>query len=91
MINNILKYPEDSAGSVMTTEMVELQGSMTAAEAIAHIRKVGVDKETINTCYITGRTHKLKGVISIRSLILADPDALCQDLMTPTVVAVNTL
>ena len=91
MINNILKYPEDSAGSVMTTEMVELQGRMTAAEAIAHIRKVGVDKETINTCYITGRTHKLKGVISIRSLILADPEALCQDLMTPTVVAVNTL
>lgn len=91
MINNILKYPEDSAGSVMTTEMVELQGKMTAAEAIAHIRKVGVDKETINTCYITGQTHKLKGVISIRSLILADPDALCQDLMTPTVVSVNTL
>ncbi len=91
MINNILKYPEDSAGSVMTTEMVELQGRMTAAEAIEHIRKVGVDKETINTCYITGRTHKLKGVISIRSLILADPEALCQDLMTPTVVAVNTL
>lgn len=91
MINNILKYPEDSAGSVMTTEMVELQGRMTAAEAIAHIRKVGVDKETINTCYITGRTHKLKGVISIRSLILADPEALCQDLMTPSVVSVNTL
>lgn len=91
MINNILKYPEDSAGSVMTTEMVELQGSMTAAQAIEHIRKVGVDKETINTCYITGRTHKLKGVISIRSLILADPDAICQDLMTPSVVSVNTL
>ena len=91
MINNILKYPEDSAGSVMTTEMVELQGRMTVAEAIEHIRKVGVDKETINTCYITGQTHKLKGVISIRSLILADPNAVCQDLMTPTVVAVNTL
>ena len=91
MINNILKYPEDSAGSVMTTEMVELQGRMTAAEAIEHIRKVGVDKETINTCYITGRTHKLKGVISIRSLILADPNAICQDLMTPSVVAVNTM
>ena len=91
MINNILKYPEDSAGSVMTTEMVELQGRMTAAQAIEHIRKVGVDKETINTCYITGRTHKLKGVVSIRSLILADPESLCQDLMTPTVVSVNTL
>ena len=75
MINEILQYPEDSAGSVMTTEFVELQGSWTAEQAINHIRKVGVDKETINTCYITGRTHKIKGVVSMRSLILADPDA----------------
>jgi len=91
MINEILQYPEDSAGSVMTTEFVELQGTMTAAEAIAHIRKVGVDKETINTCYITGRTHIIKGVVSIRSLILADPQTKCVDLMSPNVVTVNTL
>ena len=91
MINEILQYPEDSAGSVMTTEFVELQGSMTAGEAIDHIRKVGVDKETINTCYITGRTHKLKGVVSIRSLILAAPETPCSALMSPNVVSVNTL
>ena len=91
MINEILRYPEDSAGSVMTTEFVKLQGSMTAGEAIDHIRKVGVDKETINTCYITGRTHKLKGVVSIRSLILAAPETPCSALMSPSVVSVNTL
>ena len=91
MINTILQYPEDSAGSVMTTEFVELQGAMTAQQAIEHIRRVGVDKETINTCYITGRTHKIKGVVSIRSLILADPDAKCVDLMSPNLVTVNTL
>ena len=91
MINEILQYPEDSAGSVMTTEFVELQGSMTAQQAIDHIRKVGVDKETINTCYITGRTHKIKGVVSMRSLILADPETLCGDLMSTSLVTVHTL
>ena len=91
MINEILQYPEDSAGSVMTTEFVELQGSWTAEQAINHIRKVGVDKETINTCYITGRTHKIKGVVSMRSLILADPDARCDALMSSNPITVQTL
>ena len=91
MINEILQYPEDSAGSVMTTEFVELQASMTAEQASNHIRKVGVDKETINTCYITGRTHKIKGVVSMRSLILADPNTLCEELMTSNLVTVHTL
>ena len=91
MINEILQYPEDSAGSVMTTEFVELQGSMTAEQAINHIRKVGVDKETINTCYITGRTHKIKGVVSMRSLILANPETPCEELMASNLVTVHTL
>ena len=91
MINDILQYPEDSAGSEMTTEFVELQSHMTASECIAHIRKVGVDKETINTCYITENGHYLRGVVSIRSLILAADDTLCSDLMTPSVVSVGTL
>ena len=81
-INEILQYPEDSAGSVMTTELVELQADTTAEEAIAHIRKVGVDRETINTCYITDRGHRLQGVVSIRSLILADPKTPCKELMS---------
>ncbi len=91
MINNILQYPEDSAGSEMTTEFVELQSHMTAAECIAHIRRVGVDKETINTCYITENGHYLQGVVSIRSLILAEDDTPCRDLMSPSVVSVSTL
>lgn len=91
LINEILKYPEDSAGSVMTTEFVELRAHMTVAQAIGHIRKVGVDKETINTCYITDATHHLQGVISIRSLILADQETSCQALMNPNVVYVSTL
>lgn len=90
MINEILQYPEDSAGSVMTTEFVELRATMTAAQAIAHIRAVGLDKETINTCYITGESHHLQGVISIRTLILADENALCQTMMNPNVVSVST-
>lgn len=91
MINEILQYPEDTAGSVMTTEFVELQGSWSAQQAIEHIRKVGVDKETINTCYITGRTHKIKGVVSMRSLILADPETKCETLMSTNLVTVQTL
>lgn len=90
MINEILQYPEDSAGSVMTTEFVELQASMTAAQAIAHIRAVGVDKETINTCYITDEGHHLQGVVSIRTLILADEKTPCQAMMNPNVVSVST-
>lgn len=90
-INELLQYPEDSAGSVMTTELVELKGSMTAAEAIAHIRRVGVDKETINTCYITGASHHLEGAVSIRSLILANESTTCAELMRPNVVSVGTL
>ena len=91
MINEILQYPEDTAGSVMTTEFVELQGSWSAQQAIEHIRKVGVDKETINTCYITGRTHKIKGVVSMRTLILADPETKCEELMSTSPVTVQTL
>ena len=91
MINEILQYPDDSAGSEMTTEFVELQSNMTAAQCIAHIRRVGIDKETINTCYITDAGHHLQGVVSIRSLILAADETPCGELMTPSVVSVGTL
>ncbi len=90
-INEILQYPEDSAGSEMTTEFVELQPEMTAAQAITLIRKVAIDKETINTCYVTDRGHHLCGVVSIRSLILAKDETLCESLMSPHVVSVGTL
>ncbi len=91
MINEILQYPDDSAGSEMTTEFVELQPQMTAAQCIAHIRQVGIDKETINTCYITDIGHHLKGVVSIRSLILAADDTPCRELMSSSVVSIGTL
>ncbi len=69
-INELLKYPEDSAGSIMTTEFCDLSKDLTAAEALAHIRKNGVDKETIDTCYVTDR-RKLLGTITLRQLVLA--------------------
>ena len=75
MINTILKYPDGSAGSIMTIEFVELKPHMTCEDAILQIRRSGVDKATINTCYITSRERKLIGVISIRDLILSDPES----------------
>jgi len=89
-INEILKYPDDSAGSVMTTEFVSLRPEMTAADAIALIRATGVDKETINTCYVTDEKYHLLGTVTIRQLILAKPDENCESLMAPTVISVTT-
>lgn len=90
-INEILKYPELSAGSIMTTELVELKSFMSAGEAITRIRRTGVDKETINTCYVTAGDRKLIGVISLRTLILAEEDSIVADLMETNVLSVNTL
>ena len=71
MINTILRYPEDSAGSIMTTEYVALKPEMTVADAIAHIRRVGCDKETVNACYVIDHQRRLIGMVTIRDLILA--------------------
>ena len=88
-INEILKYNDDTAGSVMTTEFVALTPQMTAAEAINHIRVTGVDKETINNCYVTDQ-GKLIGALSLRTLILAEPDDVIEEIMEPNVIAVTT-
>ena len=72
LINEMLQYPEDSAGSVMTTEYVDLSADMTVPDAIKHIKRTGVDKETINVCYVTSSDRKLIGEVPIRSLILAE-------------------
>lgn len=64
-INHLLQYPEDSAGSIMTVEFVDLKEDYTVAQAIERIRKVGIDKETINTCYVTNQYRKIKGTISL--------------------------
>ena len=89
-INEILKYKDDSAGSVMTTEFVALTPKMTAADAINEIRSTGVDKETINTCYVLDDKYHLLGTVTIRTLILARPDETCESLMTGNAISVNT-
>ena len=89
MINEILRYPEDSAGSIMTTEFATLRPKMTVEEAIKRIRRTGVDKETINTCYVTDR-GVLIGALSLRTLILSDSDDVVEDIMEPHVISVTT-
>ena len=81
VINRFLKYPENSAGSVMTIEMVELHDSLTVGEAIKNIRRTGVDKETIYTCYVIDRSRHLVGTIPLRRLILNDEDTPLTDIM----------
>ena len=73
-INQILRYPENSAGSIMTTEYVSLRPSMTVEEAILRIRRQGVDKETIYTCYVTAKDRTLMGVVTVKDLLLAEDD-----------------
>lgn len=91
MINEILKYPEDSAGSLMTPEYVNLSPKMTAEQAIANVRRTGVDKETINTCYVTDSSRHLIGIVPIRALILAKDDALIENMMETNVISVKTM
>ena len=90
-INQILNYPEDSAGSLMTTEYVDLRPAMTVREAFDHIRQTGVDKETIYICYIIGPTRKLLGLVSVRELLLATPDTVLRDMMETNIISVTTL
>ena len=89
-INEILRYPEDSAGSIMTTEYVNLHPSMTVGDAIGRIRRTGVDKETIYTCYVTDE-RKLLGTVTVRELLTAKDEEKVGDLMETNVISVNTL
>lgn len=89
-INQLLAYPKDSAGSIMTTEYVSLNPALRVSEAFAHIRKVGIDSETIYTCYVT-KNRRLLGVVSVRTLLLSDPDAVISDIMTTNFIAVTTV
>ena len=90
-INEILRYPENSAGSIMTTEYVSLRPNMTVAEAITRIRRTGVDKETIYTCYVT-EGRKLLGAVSVKDLLLAaDDDTPVSEIMDENVISVSTL
>ncbi len=91
MINELLQYPDDSAGSIMTTEFVELRPHLTVEDAIKAIRRTGVDKETINVCYVTRADRTLYGFITIRRLILAQPDVLIGDLADTNVLYCSTM
>ena len=89
MINQLLNYPDDSAGSIMTTEYVDLRETMTIAEAMAHIKKTGIHKETIYTCYVTDK-RRLVGIVTAKDLLIADDDTQIKDLMETEIISVTT-
>lgn len=91
LINELLKYPDDSAGSIMTTEFIDLKENMTAADAIEKIRKIGDDAKSIYTCYVLTLTRKLIGVVSLRDIILAKPETLVKDIMDINFIKAFTL
>ena len=90
-INQILRYPENSAGSIMTTEYVSLRPHMTVGEAILRIRRQGVDKETIYTCYVTEKDRTLIGLVTVKDLLLAEDDETpIEDIMQTNLIYVTT-
>ncbi|MBQ9130128.1 MAG: magnesium transporter, partial [Clostridia bacterium] len=89
-INEILAYPKDSAGSVMTTEYIALRSFMTVVEAFEKIRRVGTNSETLYTCYVTTKKKKLIGVITVKDLLLADPEKTVGDLMETNIICAHT-
>lgn len=89
LINQLLNYPEDSAGSIMTTEYVDIRENMTVAQSMAHIKETGIHKETIYTCYVTKR-RRLIGIVSAKDLMTTDDDVLIRDLMETEIISVKT-
>lgn len=90
-INHLLRYPEDSAGSLMTVEFVDLKENLTVQECIERIRRIGLDSETINTCYVLDLGRHLIGTVSLRDLLLNQPDTHVVDFMSDNVISVGTL
>lgn len=90
-INHLLRYPEDSAGSIMTVEFIDLKEDSTVEEAIARIRKIGMDSETINICYVLDNQRTLVGTVALRYLLISEPDVIIGDLMHENVISLNTL
>ena len=90
MINQLLHYPKDSAGSIMTTEFVELRPYTTVSEAFKRIRETGLKKETIYTCYVTDKQRRLVGVVTVKDMIIGGDDSKIEDLMETSIVSVNT-
>ncbi len=90
LINQFLKYPEESAGSLMTIEFVDLHKKMTAKEAMTRIRRTGLDKETIYTCYVMAEERELEGIVSLKNIVLSQEDECIENLMTDEFISVNT-
>ena len=90
-INELLKYPEDSAGSIMTTEFVDLKENMTVEEALNKIRKIGLEKETIYYCYVLSAKRNLIGTVDLKKIVVSEKNALIKDLMETNVIKVTTL
>lgn len=90
-INNLLRYPEDSAGSIMTVEFVDLKENLTVEQSIERIRNVGVDSETINICYVLDVRRKLVGTVALRYLLLSQPDEIIGEIMNENVISINTM
>lgn len=89
-INRFLNYPDGSAGSIMTAELVDVKAEMTVGEVIAQIRETGIDKETVYCCYVTDATRRLTGVLSFKELLYAPDDDLIAEVMTEEVISVST-
>ena len=90
LINQYLRYPEDSAGSIMTAEFVDLKKYMSVKESIARIRRIGDDKETIYVCFVTNASRKLEGIVTVKDLLLHDDDMIIEELMDRNVVFATT-
>ncbi len=90
MINKLLKFDSDTAGAMMTTEYVRFVPDMTVREALKHIRRVAIDKETIYTCYVTDSKRHLKGIVTAKDLLISDPDMTLDTIMEENVIFVNT-
>ncbi len=90
LINQYLHYPEDSAGSIMTSEFVDLKKYMSVKESFARIRRIGEDKETIYICFVISSDRKLEGIVTVKDLLLADDDTVIEDLMDRNVIFATT-
>ncbi len=90
VINQLLKYPKDSAGSIMTTEFMDLKAQMTVSQAFERIRRVGLERETVYTCYVTDQNRRLEGVVTILELLIASPEDTIGALMNRDVIHFNT-
>lgn len=90
LINQYLRYPENSAGSIMTSEFVDLKKYMNVRESFARIRRIGEDKETIYVCFVISADRKLEGIVTVKDLLLADDDTVIEDLMDTNVIFAST-